>query len=80
MPARRRPEPPRFDETDLRDLLAYAVAVAGGPGRYCKAHGLHYEQMRLFLTGKRPPEPKILAALGMERVCLYRPTAGDKTR
>ena len=33
--------------------------------------GVGAEQYRLFIRGKREPEPKLLAALGFEKVVLY---------
>ncbi len=38
-----------------------------------KHYGLHPEHLRMLIRGIRPPEPKILAALGLERVVFYRP-------
>jgi hypothetical protein len=35
------------------------------------AYGVHPEQLRLFIRGKRPAEPKLLRAFGLERVELF---------
>lgn len=36
-------------------------------------YGIHVEQLSAFLLGKRPAEPKLLAAMGLEKVVLYAP-------
>ncbi|WP_292922617.1 hypothetical protein [Novosphingobium sp. SCN 63-17] len=35
-------------------------------------YGIHPEQMRMYVRELRPPEPKLLEAMGMERVVFYR--------
>jgi hypothetical protein len=40
-----------------------------------KHYGIHVSQLGAFINGHRLPEPKILAALGLERVVFYRKAA-----
>jgi hypothetical protein len=43
-----------------------------------ESYGVHPEQLRLFIRGKRPAEPKLLTAFGLERIVLYaRAQAGE---
>ena len=41
--------------------------------------GLHPEQLRLFVRGKREPETKVLKALGYEKITLYALTTDTRS-
>lgn len=62
------------------DPIIFRAMVRGQIGKGCpfptiKAaadhYGLHPEHLRLFVRGKRPAEPKLLEAFGLERIVLY---------
>jgi hypothetical protein len=59
-------------EEDIRTDLKRWVALADSISGVARDLGVHDEQLRLFLTGKRPLEPALLAALGLERVVRFR--------
>ncbi len=43
-------------------------------------YGLHPEVLRLFIIGKRPAEPKLLDAFGLERIVLYAPRLTERNK
>jgi hypothetical protein len=57
---------------DVRAMLKAASVEAGSIGKWARAHGIKPQQADSCLRAERPPEPKILAALGLERVVKYR--------
>jgi hypothetical protein len=57
-----------MDDDRIRKLLRSACEKAGGQSAWAKAHGIARQYPSLVLTGRRPPGPKILAALGLARV------------
>lgn len=73
----------RMREEGLVDPLLVRAMVQSsiGDGRpfptikaAADAYGVHPEQLRMYVRGiRKEPEPKILAALGLERVVFYRP-------
>ncbi len=56
------------------DLLDTIRADMGGKSIavYARMINVCEEQLRSFIRGKRPPEPKLLSRLGFERVIQYR--------
>ena len=69
-------------QDDLIHPLIFRAMVEGQIGEGCpfktiKAAADHYdltpEVLRLFVRGKRPAEPAIMKAFGVERVVFYRP-------
>jgi hypothetical protein len=72
----------RMREDGLVDPVIARAMVRSWIGKDCpfpnaaacaRSIGVHPEQLRLFINGKRPAEPRLLAALGFERVVFYRP-------
>ena len=57
----------------LLALLSAEVAGLGGQSRFAQSAGVSQAYVADILAGKRSPGPKILAALGFEKVTLYRP-------
>lgn len=72
----------RMREEGLVDPIIARAMVRSWIGENCpyptaaacaRALGIHQEQLRMFIKGKRPAEPRLLAALGFEKVVFYRP-------
>jgi len=59
-------------EDGLREQLAGQCKAAGSIAAWSREHGLCDEQVGAFIRGKRPPEPKLLTALGMTTQRFYR--------
>lgn len=62
------------------DPVLFAAMVRSHIGKDCpfptikaaaESYGVHPEQLRMFLRGKRPAEPKLLRAFGLEKITLY---------
>ena len=47
--------------------LRKLCAEAGGPTDWAIRHGMRVQYVYLALSGKRPPGPKILRAMGIKR-------------
>jgi transcriptional regulator with XRE-family HTH domain len=58
------------------EQLRVAVAILGtdrsGQAVFAKRHGMSQQYINDVLNGRRDPGPKVLAALGLERVTTYR--------
>jgi hypothetical protein len=54
-------------ERVLLQLLRAACKEAGGQSAFARTHGMRQQAVSLVLTGRRPPSPQVLAALGLER-------------
>ena len=63
-----------IDPLILRAMIRSQIGE-GCPFKTVKAAADHYglrpEDLRMFIRGQRPAEPKILDAFGLERVTLY---------
>ncbi len=57
-------------------LLRRALSRAGTERKLAVELGVSQTTINLVLNGKREPEPKLLAALGLERVVTYRERSG----
>lgn len=53
-------------------LLNRSIREAGGRAKWAAKHELSYEHVRAVIEGVRDPGPKLLRALGLERVTTYR--------
>jgi hypothetical protein len=62
---------------DLRRFISLECKAAGSIAQWARDRGLCPEQVRLFVRGKRPPEPKILNVCGLEAVTMYRRKGGQ---
>lgn len=67
-----------MEEIQVHHTVRRLCEEAGSIRKWAKANGLSDEQVRLFLTHKRPPEPKLLKVLGLRRVVTYT-SAGVET-
>lgn len=56
----------------VRAQLVRAVEAAGGRASYGRAHGMSPAYVGAVCSGKRTLGPLVLAALGLERVVIYR--------
>ena len=68
-------EPTLWTDDDVRADLQKWVKVAGSISGVARDIEVHDQQLRLFLTGKRPLEPALATALGLERVVFHRRVA-----
>lgn len=57
---------------DVRKRLAQACQNSGSQALWAKDNGLSTAYVNDVLHGRREPGGKLLAALGLERVVLYR--------
>lgn len=60
-------------EALLRDKMNFLLGARGKPSAFAREHGIVDEQVLAFLRGARPPEPKLLEALGYRREYVYFP-------
>lgn len=61
-----------IDEDGLRSAVRACIdAEADSATAYAREIGVVYEQLLSFLRGVRPPQPKLLEALGYRRVMTY---------
>lgn len=63
----------RRTESRLRSKFNSLLATRGSPSAFAREHGLVDEQVLAFLRGVRPPEPKLLEAMGWRREYIYSP-------
>ena len=59
-------------EQDVMDRLRAAVAAAGSQKAYAEQIGVSQSYLSDVLVGNRSPGEKILAALNLEAVIMYR--------
>lgn len=64
-------------EQQVIERLRAACATAGGQKAFAKAHGFTPGYVSDVLRGKRAPADRILAALGVERIVVYREQSED---
>lgn len=64
---------PEVDDEVLRQVVRAKCDEAGSVAKWAASVGMVDEQVNLFLRGKRPAEPKLLAVLGLERRVTYLP-------
>lgn len=62
----------------LLSLLSAEVSSVGGQKQFANSAGVSQAYVADILAGKRSPGPKILRALGFEKVILYRYAHADK--
>lgn len=61
---------------DVRAVLSVKIKASGlSQTQFAKQAGLSQTQLNDAVTGRRPPEPAILALLGLRRVVAYEPVA-----
>lgn len=53
-------------------MVGLAVKAAGSQDAFKEATGVDQATLSLVLAGKRDPSPKLLKALGYERITTYR--------
>lgn len=61
-------------EQEVMDRLRAAVAAAGSQKAYADSIGVSQSYLSDVLVGNRAPGEKILTALGLEAVTMYRET------
>ena len=61
---------------EVIERLRRACRQAGGQNHWARRHGLSQAYVSDVLTGKKPPGPRLLAALGLRLVTTYRPVKG----
>ena len=66
------------DAARVLALLRECVAEAGSLRAWAAAHELSHAYVRDVLMGSRPPGPRVLAALGYERVISLQPVKGGR--
>jgi len=59
----------------LRDDITASI---DGQAAWARTHGVSPAYVNDVLNGRRDPGPKILAAIGFEKVVTYRPKEGKK--
>jgi hypothetical protein len=64
-------------EAEVRALLAAAVASAGGQRRFAEQHGFTAGYINDVLRGNRNLSDRILRAIGVERIVVYRAIAKE---
>lgn len=65
-------------EQEVMDRLRAAVAAAGSQKVYAESIGVSQAYLSDVLNGNRAPGEKILIALGLEAVIMYRVKDGNK--
>ena len=63
---------------DIRDKLQMVCRLSGSQAAVARRIGVAPQFISKVLDGQSPPSDKILAALGLERIVVYRPIAGRK--
>lgn len=61
-----------MDKDQLLKMLARACKRSGSQANWAKAHGVSAAYVSDVLAGRRESGDKVLAALGVERVMVYR--------
>lgn len=64
-------------EQQVIERLRAATSAAGGQKAFAKAHGFTPGYIHDVLHGKRAPADRILAAIGVERIVIYREQGSD---
>jgi DNA-binding transcriptional regulator YdaS (Cro superfamily) len=59
-------------ELQVIERLRMACASIGGQKAFARAHGFTPAYVHDVLHGRRPPADRILEALGLERIIIYR--------
>lgn len=67
-------------ETELRQCIAEAAAAYHWQYQAAHAWGISEGVLSNILTGRCAPVPRVLAALGWERVVMYRAVEGGEVR
>jgi hypothetical protein len=62
------------------DLLRAAIAAAGSQQEWAKSKGVDRATLNATLNGRRNLQPKVLQALGLEQVIVYRRLEPTKAR
>lgn len=58
-------------EQDVRDRLQQACDLAGGQARFAQARDIRESLISDTLNAKRAPGPKVLSALGLQKVTRF---------
>lgn len=66
-----------IDQPALLALLRAEVQASGGQAGFARRADVSQAYVADLLAGKRSPGPKILRAMGLERVTMYRPVSGE---
>jgi RNase P/RNase MRP subunit POP5 len=64
---------PSLDVDEVRNLLLEACSRLGGEAEFAKHAGVTQHWVRAVLNTRRTPRGKILDALGLQAVTVYRP-------
>ena len=72
--------PEDIGDDDLRNLVRRMCAETGTARAWAAAHGLHEEQVNVFLRGHRQAQPAMLRALGLTRTNRYAPASAIEAR
>ncbi len=60
-----------LDERAVLRLLRAEIAEAGGQSTWARRNRVNRSNLNLFLNGRRPIQPSVLAALGLKKVLGY---------
>lgn len=66
-----------FGETEVREQLHAAIAEVGGQQAFAKRHGFSSAYISDVVRNRRDLSDRLLAALGIERVVMYRKVVGS---
>lgn len=66
-----------LSEAEARERLAAAIAASGGQHAFAKTHGFSSAYISDVVRHRRDLSERLLAALGLERVVLYREVVGS---
>jgi transcriptional regulator with XRE-family HTH domain len=61
-----------FDNEELIDYVEQSISIYGTKKEFARVHGISAQYLGDFLQGRRSPGQKLLNAIGMEKVVLYR--------
>lgn len=67
-----------MNREQLIALLRQECEKAGGQTAWARAHGMSQPYVWDVLSGDKPPSPRLLRALGLEREVVYRKTRSGK--
>ena len=65
---------------DAMGLLRTAIEAAGSQQEWAKSNGVDRATLNATLNGRRNLQPKVLQALGLEQVTVYRQLEPTKAR
>lgn len=70
-----------MDAEEVRRLVRTKIREAGSCLGFARDNKVHRTAVQRFLSGEMPnPQPRILAAVGLQKIVTYEPATPDKTR